>query len=133
MNKKRMISFFLALILFLGIDFCFRPRHFPIIEEDFEIAAVRVGTELEDITDQLDAETLEWVQSMLSMWSRKGLPRKKTVLQLTEDTISIAGTGSRHVELGESGCVTYDPGSRYYYEIKDGGLLWRQILTRMPK
>ena len=133
MKKKRMISFFLALILFLGIDFCFRPHHFPIIEEDFKIAAVRMGTELEDVTDRLDAETLEWMQSMLSMWFCKGLPKKKTALQLTEDTISIAGTGSRHVELSESGCVTYDSGSRYYYEIKDGSLLWRQILMRMPK
>lgn len=70
---------------------------------------------------------------MLSMWSRKGLPKKKTALQLTENTVSIAGTESRHVELSESGCITYDSGSRYQYEIKDGGLLWRQILMRMPE
>ena len=131
MNKKRMISL-VVLLAVLGVDWWyFSPK--PIVEEDFEIAVVRMGTELEDVTDQLDAETLEWMQSMLSMWSYKGLPKKKTALQLTEDTISIAGTESRYVELGESGCVTYDSGSRYYYEIKDGSLLWRQLLMRMPE
>lgn len=130
MKKKKFISIFLTLILFLGIDLCFRPHHNPIVEEDFEIAVVRVGTDLEDVTDQVDVETLE---AMLPMWSRKGLPKKKMALQLTEDTVSIAGTGSRHVEFSESGCVTYDSGSRYYYEIQNGGLLWHQILMQMPE
>lgn len=57
--KKRIISVFLALILFQGIDLCFRPHHYPVVEENFEIAVVRMGSELEDVTDQLDAETLE--------------------------------------------------------------------------
>lgn len=130
MKKKRIISIVLTLILFLGIDLCFRPHDFPIVEEDFEIVAVRMGTELEDVTDQVNVETLE---AMLSMFSRKGLPKTKTELRLTEDTVSISGTGGRYVEFSENGCVTYDSGSRYHYEIRDGGLLWYQILMHMPE
>ena len=128
MNKKRMISLVVFLAVLGANWWYFSPK--PIVEEDFEIAVVRMGTELEDVTDQVDLETLEW---MLSMWSHDGLPRKNTAFQLTEDTVSIAGTGSRHVEFSESGCVTYDSGSRYHYEIQDGGLLWRQILMLLPE
>lgn len=125
--KRKLATLCAALIAFVGAVWWFHPQ--PIVEEDFKIAVVQVGTELEDVTDQVDLEALEEV---LRTGVRSRFPKKVSAFRLTGDTVHIASAGSWHIEFSVTRCMVYDSGERYGYTIENSGELWAEVLALMP-
>ena len=126
--KRKWLVGLICLAVIAGAVWWFRPR--PMVDEDFKVGIVRLGTELRDVTEQVDLEALEEV---LRKGTHSRFPKDVTAFQLTEDTVSIASTGSWHIEFSVTRCVVYDSGERYGYTIENSGELWAEVLALMPE
>ena len=54
--KKKLVVILAALLLIVGAVWQLLP--IPAVEADFQVQLVRVGTELENVTEQVDTEAL---------------------------------------------------------------------------
>lgn len=125
--KRKLAAALMLLILLAGAVWWSWPR--PILPENFQITAVRLGTEQTDVTEQVDLEALE---QTLRSGTLSPIPGRLTSFALTADTVTIDSDGSWHIAFSEDGCFAYDSGSRYHYAIETAAARWAEVLALMP-
>lgn len=123
---KRHIKVFIAvLVLMAGLVWWFQPR--PAVGADFEVRLVRVGIELEDVTDQVDTEALA---ELLQGQTRGRFRRQFAPTRLTESTVDIAGRdngGHWHFSLDADTQVVYDSAEKGGWPIQNGEALLAEV------
>ena len=125
MRKKRMIILAAALLLLAGAAWYSRPCW--AVGEEFQVQLVRVGTELEPVTEQVDTEALS---VLLQGQTRGRFRRQFAPTQLTESTVDITGMDSRghwHFTLDAQTQVVYDSAEKGGWPIRNGEALLDEV------
>lgn len=125
--KRKLTAALVLVVLLAGAVWWRWPR--PILPEGVQIAAVRLGVEQVDVTEQVDLKALD---QTLRTGSLNPIPGRSASFRLTADTVTIDCDGSWHIAFSEDGCFAYDSGSRYHYGIKTPAARWAEVLALMP-
>ena len=123
MKKKLVVM--LAMLLAAGAVWCLRTPW--AVSEDFQVKLVRVGTELEHVTEQVDTEALS---VLLQGQTRGPFRRQFAPTQLTESTVDITGMDSRghwHFMLDAETQVVYDSAEKGGWPIRNGEALLNEV------
>ena len=122
--KKSVIVILAALLLMAGaVWWC--PR--AAVEADFRVQLVRVGTELENVTEQVDTEALS---VLLQGQTRGRIRRQFAPTQLTESTVDVTGMDSRghwHFMLDAETQVVYESAEKGGWSIQNGEALLAEV------
>ena len=123
--KKSVIELVAVLALMAGLVWWFQPR--PAVGADFEVRRVRIGIELENVTDQMDTEALA---ELLQGQTRGRFRRQFAPTQLTDATVEITGMDSRghwHFSLDADTQVVYDSAEKGGWPIRNGEALLTEV------
>ncbi len=123
--KKKLVVILAALLLIVGAAWQLLP--IPAVEADFQVQLVRVGTELENVTEQVDTEALS---ALLQGQTRSRFRRQFTPIQLTDTSVEITGMDSRghwHFSLGADMQVVYDSAEKGGWPIRNGEALLTEV------
>ena len=115
----------LAVLLAAGAAWWFQSPW--AVGEDYRVTLVRVGTELENVTEQVDTEALA---VLLQGQTRGRFRRQFAPTRLTEATVDITGMDSRghwHFMLDMETQVVYDSAEKGGWPIRNGEALLREI------
>ena len=119
--KKKLVVMLAALLL--TVEAVWQLLPIPAVEADFQVQLVRVGTELENVTEQVDTEAL----SALLQGQTRGRFRKQFApTQLTDATVDITGMDSRghwHFSLDADTQVVYESAEQGGWPIRNGEAL----------
>ena len=122
--KQKRNWIFLLLLCAIAAHFIVPQRA---VSEDFQVKLVRIGTELENVTEQVDTEAL----SVLLQGQTHGLFRRQFApTQLTESTVDITGMDSRghwHFMLDAETQVVYDSAEKGGWPIRNGEALLNEV------
>lgn len=109
--------------------------HYPAVGEDFEISFIRAGETLEDITEQIDQDTLDALNELARGTERREF-RVRRSPWLSESSVEINGRDSEglwHIYLDEDTCVVYDSAEKGGYPIINGEELLEQLWALLPE
>ena len=107
--------------------------HYPAVGGDFEISFIRAGETLEDITEQLDQDTLDALNELARGTERRGF-RVRRSPWLSESSVEINGRdgeGLWHIYLDEDTSVINDGDRRY--PLINGDELLEQVWALLPE
>ena len=117
-----------AAVAAMTVGICARyVLHYPAVGGDFEISFIRAGETLEDITEQIDQDTLDAIKGLVL-----GAERGGTVLAALH--VEINGRDSEglwHIYLDEDTAVIYDGDRRY--PLINGEELLEQLWALLPE
>lgn len=123
--KKKLVVILAALLLIVGAAWQLLP--IPAVEADFQVQLVRVGTELENVTEQVDTEALS---ALLQGQTRSRFRRQFTPIRLTDTSVEITGMDSRdhwHFALDADMQVVYDSAEKGGWPIQNGEALLTEV------
>ena len=123
--KKKLVVILAALLLIVGAVWQLLP--IPAVEADFQVQLVRVGTELENVTEQVDTEALS---ALLQGQTRSRFRRQFAPIQLTDTSVEITGMDSRghwHFSLDADMQVVYDSAEKGGWPIQNGEALLTDV------
>ena len=123
--KKKLVVILAALLLIVGAAWQLLP--IPAVEADFQVQLVRVGTELENVTEQVDTEALS---ALLQGQTRSRFRRQFAPIQLTDTSVEITGMDSRghwHFALDADMQVVYDSAEKGGWPIRNGEALLTEV------
>lgn len=107
--------------------------HYPAVGEDFEISFIRAGETLEDITEQIDQDTLDAIKGLM-LGAERGGYRVGCSPWLSESSVEINGRDSEglwHIYLDEDTSVINDGDRRY--PLINGEELLEQLWALLPE
>ena len=107
--------------------------HSPAVGEDFEISFIRAGETLEDITEQIDQDTLDAIKGLM-LGAERGGYRVGCSPWLSESSVEINGRDSEglwHIYLDEDTSVINDGDRRY--PLINGEELLEQLWALLPE
>ena len=123
--KKPVTALFAVLLLAMGGVWCLRPPW--AVGEDFQVQLVRVGTELENVTEQVDPEALS---VLLQGQTRGRFRRQFAPVRLMDPSVEITGMDSRghwHFSLDADTQVVYDSAEKGGWPIRNGEALLAEV------
>lgn len=123
---KKKLKLILAVLLFAAVTtWWLQPRW--AVGEDYRVELVRIGTELENVTEQVDTEALS---VLLQGQTRGRIRRQFAPTQLTESTVDITGMDSRghwHFMLDAETQVVYESAEKGGWSIQNGEALLAEV------
>ena len=115
-----------AAVAAMTVGICARyVLHYPAVGGDFEISFIRAGETLEDITEQIDQDTLDAIKGLVL-----GAERGGTVLAALHGSRRDS-EGLWHIYLDEDTAVIYDGDRRY--PLINGEELLEQLWALLPE
>ncbi|WP_455723671.1 hypothetical protein [Dysosmobacter welbionis] len=123
-----------AAVAAMTVGICARyVLHYLAVGGDFEISFITAGETLEDITEQIDQDTLDAIKGLV-LGAERGGYRVGCSPWLSESSVEINGRNSEglwHIYLDEDTAVIYDGDRRY--PLINGEELLEQLWALLPE